>query len=141
MIYKPDHFIIQELVSEKTYLKYGPEKSWWFTQVNMLRFIDMVKKRYSPKRAVYINTWLFGGDRNWSGNRTPDSDWYSPMSQHTFNNAYDMIFQSITAEEIRVDLKENWGKLCCQDFPITVEKEVSWVHCDGRQQDLMFNEF
>lgn len=77
---------------------------------------------------VTINNWATGGDRNWSGIRTPGSPFYSATSQHSWGRASDKIFVQATPEEVRDYIKENWKKL-----GITcIEENVGWVHSDVR---------
>lgn len=78
---------------------------------------------------VTINNWVHGGDRQWSGLRTRESDYYSYLSQHTFGRASDKIFRDVTADEVRNHLKKHYKK-----YGITcIEADVSWVHSDVRQ--------
>jgi len=86
---------------------------------------------------VTINNWVDGGDRNWSGIRTPDSPFYSATSQHSWGRASDKIFSNATPEEVRDYIKLNWKKL-----GITcIEENVGWVHSDVRyimkQEELL----
>lgn len=77
---------------------------------------------------VTINNWAAGGDRNWSGIRTPDSPFYSRTSQHSWGRASDKLFSNATPEEVRAYIKIHWKKL-----GITcVEENVTWVHSDVR---------
>jgi len=78
--------------------------------------------------AVTINNWLTGGDRNWSGIRTPDSSLFSFTSQHAHGRASDKLFANATAQEVREYIRKNWmvmGITCIEDH-------VSWVHSDVR---------
>jgi hypothetical protein len=77
---------------------------------------------------VTINNWWDGGERNWSGIRTPDSPYYSPTSQHTSGRASDKLFSRISAYEVREFIKAmhfSLGITCIED-------NVSWVHSDVR---------
>ena len=77
---------------------------------------------------VTINNWATGGDRNWSGIRTPDSPFYSPTSQHSWGRASDKVFSHATPEEVRSYIKIHWKKLGIK----CIEENVSWVHSDVR---------
>lgn len=78
--------------------------------------------------AVTINNWMTGGERNWSGLRTPDSPYYSANSQHSFGRASDKLFHNATAEDVRKYIKITYTTL-----GITcIEEDVSWVHSDCR---------
>lgn len=86
---------------------------------------QMLRNQFGP---VTINNWWHGGDRNWSGIRTPDSPYYSPTSQHSWARASDKIFTDATAEEVREYIRgmyEELGITCIED-------NVSWVHSDVR---------
>lgn len=78
--------------------------------------------------AVTINNWYNGGDRQWSGLRTPDSPYYSVNSMHSYYKASDKIFERGTPEE--------WIEQAIQSsipFGITgVEEGVTWLHTDTR---------
>ncbi len=78
--------------------------------------------------SVTINNWFVGGERNWSGIRTPDSPYYSETSQHSWGRASDKLFKNVTAQEVREYIKgmyEELGITC-------IEENVSWVHSDVR---------
>jgi hypothetical protein len=75
-----------------------------------------------------INDWATGGERNWAGIRTPNSPFYSQMSQHSWGRASDKLYKNATAEEVRDYIKTHWKELgiAC------IEEGVSWVHSDVR---------
>jgi hypothetical protein len=78
--------------------------------------------------SVTINNWWNGGNRNWSGIRTPDSSYYSQTSQHSWGRGSDKIFTNATAQEVREYIKgmyEELGITC-------IEENVTWVHSDVR---------
>jgi len=92
------------------------------------RLIESDQKLRDKFGPVTINSWWHGGDRNWSGIRTPDSSYYSPTSQHPFGRASDKIFRDVPAEEVRKYIKTDWAQL-----GITcIEENVTWVHSDVR---------
>ena len=96
---KSKHFKIQELVPEHIYKARG-EKSWELLDEKLLKIIDTLKEQF-PKGSITINNWLWGGNRNWSGLRTPDSPDYSETSQHTFGRAADMKFSNYDEADVR----------------------------------------
>ena len=77
---------------------------------------------------VTINNWWNGGERQWSGIRTPESPDYSATSQHTFGRASDKIFSNVAAETVRQYIREHYLEL----YITCVEAGVSWVHSDVR---------
>ena len=120
------HFDIFELVPESIYKSRG-QKAWELLDDRLLVTIDALRGHFG---STTINDYKFGGRRQWSGLRTPDSPWYSPTSQHSFGRAVDLIFKDITAEEARKEIIRQREKLFSH---ITgMELNVSWVHIDIR---------
>jgi len=128
-IYKCEHFAIHELVPRKVYEDRG-EKAWQLLDLRLLVTLDRLRKRYG---SITINNWYWGGDREWSGLRTPDSPYYSAYSQHTFGRAADCLF-TIPSENIRQDILADPTH---RDFELigSLELGVSWLHFDVRNCD------
>ena len=126
------HFKIHELVPKKMYQKYG-EKSWRYVDVRLIETIDKLKEKFDDG-TITINNYFWGGSREWSGIRTPDSPNYSYGSQHSFANAFDMVFSKYTADEVRSYIIEN-----PDEFPHIkgLELGTSWVHLDIRNEDSL----
>ena len=124
-MYQCRHFAIHELVPPNVYRERG-EKAWELMAVSQLLTIDALRDEYGP---MTINDYIFGGVRQWSGLRTPDSPFYSPYSQHTFGRATDSIFHDISAEEVREDILNNPNKF---PYIMSVELGTDWLHCDSR---------
>lgn len=124
-MYQCRHFAIHELVPPKVYADRA-NKAWELLDSNLLITIDALRDEYG---RMTVNNYIFGGDREWSGLRTPESPYYSPYSQHTFGRAADSIFEDITAEEVREDIFNHPEK-----FPLimSIELDVNWLHCDVR---------
>ena len=120
------HFDIFELVPEEIFKGRG-QKAWELLDDRLLITIDALRGHLG---AAIINDYQFGGRRQWSGLRTPDSPWYSPTSQHSFGRAVDIIFKDIAAEEARKEIIRQREKM----FPYitAMELNVSWVHIDVR---------
>lgn len=128
-MYKCQHFKIHELVPKHVYHQRG-EKAWELMDESILITIDRLRDKYG---SMTINNYYWGGDRNWSGLRTPDSPYYSAYSQHTFGRAVDIIFNSdITASEVREDLIRNYNNDSVFEFINSVELDTSWLHIDCR---------
>lgn len=123
--YKCKHFKIHELVPPQVYKDRG-EKAWELMDLRLLISIDKLRDEYGQ---ATINNYEFGGNREWSGLRTPASPYYSPYSQHTFGRAADIIFKDHSAEDIRKDIA-----LFPEDYPLIncIEEDVSWLHVDVR---------
>lgn len=145
-MYKCKHFKIYELVDKKTFETTPEWKLWVAFDDRLLKLIDFLREEFGV--SITINSWKWGGDRQWSGLRTSASKWYSPWSQHSFGRAVDMRFKGITAPEIRKQLKEMMvqGKLDHITTSITCEENkggvpISWVHLDVRSAPKGYNGF
>lgn len=138
-MYTPKHFAAHEYVPEETYKRFG-EQSFMFIDDRLLRFDDFLREQFG---TITINNWYWNGDRMWSGLRTPNSPYYSTYSQHSFGKASDKIFRDVTAEEVRIWLKQNvdiWQQKTGIKS-ITLERGVSWVHLDVRNNQEGYNSF
>jgi len=130
IMYKPDHFIIQEYISpglfEELALKGRLSSAWELFDERLLRLDDQLRNRFGP---ITINNWHIGGNRHWSGLRTPDSPYYSKTSQHSFGRASDKKFADVEEEYVQEYILANPN-----EFPLlnSLELGVSWVHSDVR---------
>ena len=135
-MYKCKFFNVKELVDKNTYEARG-EKAWQLFDDRVLRLADFLREKFGP---MVCNTWHTGGGTQWRGIRFPDSNVYSPYSQHSFGRGLDLLPTQHSAEYIRTWLKANWEELGL-GFPITIEEDVSWLHVDVRQADYPVNTF
>jgi len=124
------YFKVHELVPKKMYEKYG-EKAWRYVDIRLIETIDKLKDHFNLG-TMTINNYYWGGSREWSGIRTPDSPNYSYGSQHSFANAFDIVFSHYSAEEVRNYIINN-----PHEFPHIrgLELETLWVHLDVRNED------
>jgi len=124
-MYKCKHFKIQELVPQHVYEARG-DKAWELLDKNALITLDLIRDAFG---ATTVNNWHIGGERNWSGLRTSDSPYYSPYSQHSFGRAFDCIFSSKTAQQVRQAILNNRD-----EFPLltAMELDTNWLHFDCR---------
>jgi len=127
---KSKYFKVHELVPKKMYEKYG-EKSWRYVDVRLIETIDRLKEHFNLG-TMTINNYFWNGDREWSGIRTPDSPNYSYGSQHSFANAFDIVFSHYTAEEVRNYILDNLHEF---EYIKGMELAVSWLHIDVRNED------
>lgn len=129
-MYQCKRFEIYELIPKELYDMLGQNSwlAWGMFDENLLRGIDWLADRYSPKDPVTINNWYWGGAFNQSGLRTAGSKYYSPTSQHSIGKAGDLKFKTITAEEIREDLRQ----LKYVPLITRVELDVDWLHVDTK---------
>jgi len=126
------YFKIHELVPRKMYEKYG-EAAWRYVDPRLIETIDLLKEHFNLG-TMTINNYYWGGNREWSGIRTPESTNYSYGSQHSFANAFDMVFSDYTAEEVRNYIINNPNIFI---YIKGLELGVSWVHLDVRNEDKL----
>lgn len=129
---KSKYFKIHELVPEHIYKKYG-EKAWKFIDPRLIKMIDLLKEKFN-KGTMTINNYYWGGNRNWSGLRTPKSKWYNETSQHSFGRAVDIIFSDYNVNEVRQYIIDNINLY--KDIK-GIELDVSWLHIDVRNEDKL----
>ena len=127
---KSKYFKVHELVPKKMYEKYG-EKAWRYVDARLIETIDKLKEHFNLG-TMTINNYFWNGDREWSGIRTPDSPNYSYGSQHSFANAFDIVFSHYSAEEVRNYIIDNPHEF---QYIKGMELEVSWLHIDVRNED------
>ena len=122
-MYVCKHFNVKELVPEHVYEDRG-EKAWTLFDDRALRTLDAIRDKFG---VTVVNNWHTGGDRQWSGFRSPESPVGSPYSQHRLGAAFDCIFAHTDAESVRAYILAH-----PEEFPYIrgLEKGVSWVHFD-----------
>ncbi len=121
------HFAIHELVPQQVYEERG-EKAWELLDDRLLVTLDALRERFGP---MTVNNYFWGGDREWSGLRTPESPYYSPYSQHTFGRAADCLFKDIKADQVRQYILARPSDPNYR-YVNSVEMDVSWLHFDVR---------
>lgn len=124
-MYKPHYFVVQEYVPPYIFKRYG-QTAWEFLDDRLLRMDDALRDKFGP---MTINNWHTGGDREWSGLRTPSSPYYSETSQHSYGRASDKIFHATNAEAVRQYILAH-----PDEFPLLMSLELatSWLHSDTR---------
>ena len=126
---KAKHFKIHELIPPLTYTRFGNTKGWMLLDPKLIMLIDAMRERYG---SATCNNYKYGGNRNWSGLRTSDSPYYSAYSQHSFGRAADLLFNGMTAEEVRQDIIAKPDDFLEISPSISMETGVSWCHVDVR---------
>ena len=144
MMYRPRHFIIQELVCPHVHAKFG-NVAWQFFDDKLLITLDMLRDQLGP---VYVNNWDMGGKFSQRGFRCTrcalvkkavqeDRVYVSP---HMTGQGVDLDVKGMTAAKVRLWIVSNPIKM---PFPIRLEKSVTWVHIDvrdaGQGQVYLFN--
>lgn len=142
-VFKPEHFRLEELLPEAFFNDHHPkygEILWGMFDPRALQTLDALRKRFGP---MIVNSWLWGGPREFSGYRPPDCREGATLSQHRFGRAFDVIFQDVAPAEVRKELfdADRAGRLheaphfrqiaCVEDFP-----GMSWFHFDTRNHNV-----
>lgn len=124
-MYRCEYFLIRELVAPGMFEKMG-ERCWELFDERALISLDAIRHRFGP---TIVNNWHSGGDRKWSGFRTPDSPYYSPTSQHSFGRAFDCIFLDTKPWNVIDTIMKNPDDF---EFITAVENVEGWLHFDVR---------
>ena len=122
-------FRIQEVVPEHIYNLRG-EKAWELIDDRLIQTMDTLKTIF-PEGSMTINNWLWGGNRNWSGLRTPDSPDYSETSQHSSGRAFDCVFSDYDEATVRKFIIDN-PQMFIHVTGIEDFDGMTWVHVDVR---------
>ena len=129
-----DYFVIQELVDEDVYNKYG-ELAWKFIDEKLLECLLVVRTELN--RPISINNWFYGGNYTQRGLRHNMSPLVASkeriyLSAHMFGKAVDFDVGGMTAIEVREWILRNPSK-----FPHKMRlernlngKPINWVHMD-----------
>lgn len=126
-MYVCKYFAIHELVPQQVFEEKN-ELAWELLDERLLITLDALRERFGP---ITVNNYFWGGDREWSGLRTPESPYYNPYSQHTFGRAADCLFKDIEPEKVRQFILARPFDPNYQ-FVNGVELNVSWLHFDVR---------
>lgn len=127
MNYASRYFKIEELVPSIVFKRFG-HRSWMFLNPIALQMLDTIREFYD--RPVTVNNWLWGGNLENRGFRTPKSDVGASFSQHKLGNAFDLNVENISSEEVRNDILKNQNNIFVDIN--CLESDVSWVHFDVR---------
>jgi hypothetical protein len=131
MFYKSEFFKPYELVDKPTYDRW-PENIWFLFRQDALISLDSIKAHFG--KTIIVNSWYWGGAFSQRGLRMPTCLDYSPYSQHSLGNAFDLDVKGISANEVRAEILAN------KDSPefelITcLEININWVHFDCRNYE------
>lgn len=123
---KSRFFKIEELVQPDTLELLGEDFCWDQFDHRLIENIDWLKSHFKNV-PIYINNWLWGGNRKYSGHRSVSCKIGALNSKHRNWEAVDMVFSGFSADEIRLFLADHKEEL---PHPIRLEAGVSWVHMD-----------
>ncbi len=123
----PKQFVVQELVPPEMFKRFI-DLSIRYVDPRLLVVLGEIREWLD--RPMTINNWHTGGNREWSGIRTPDSPYYSKYSGHSWGMAFDavgdwdagMVRKAITSGQLKLS------------YPVRLESGVSWLHVDVMAQ-------
>lgn len=135
LIYRPKHFVIQELVPPEIYATRG-EAAWELMDASLMKVLDALREKFGP---VIVNTWhsakmvkAYGlyeesGLREW-GTKTGGK-----FSQHKFGRSCDCKFRDVKILDVANYLIDHHAA----EFPAltTIEDPEytrTWLHIDTR---------
>jgi hypothetical protein len=129
-MYKPEHFSVKELVSEKTYKQHS-EASINMLDERALKTLDALRKRFG---SCTINNWAWGGNFKHSGLReiefySSNEKFLKSRSQHKYGRAFDCKFKNHEAHEVRKYILEHQSEF---PFITFLEVDIGWFHFDVR---------
>lgn len=135
-----DLFIEQEFVDKKTY-EYYKSKGWDVWRLFDPRLLYSVDKmRFKLDVPFTINNWAFGGNREWSGFRTPRSKYYSQYSMHN-GRAVDIVllhggpsYDEIRKMMIDDPFDDAWKYITALEMT-SGGVTIGWLHMDVRNHN------
>lgn len=141
-MYRPKHFILQELVCPEVFQKYG-DTAWEFFDEKLLITIDFLRDQLGP---VYINGWDSGKEFTQRGFRCIQCQLVKDaikrkelyVSPHMTGQAIDCDIQGMTAGQVRVWIIENQYIL---PYAVRIENDVPWLHIDTRDTGIKVYRF
>lgn len=125
-MYKPKHFIVQELVPKEIYDRYK-EDSLIFIDNRILITLDYIRDYFNV--AVLVNNWHQGGLLDERCFRLWSTSTGARLSQHKLGKAVDYDVVGLTAEEVRQEILANQDSTFFK-YITRMELGTSWNHND-----------
>ncbi|AQS36611.1 hypothetical protein Sps_01445 [Shewanella psychrophila] len=124
------YFTVKELVPEAIYLRRGEAAIELIDRRIVISAEDLRRNLIGIgyDHPITINNWCWGGNRQYSGFRPPESPDYSETSQHTRGCALDGVSQ-IPIKVIHKHILENPDLYPHIRF---IEIDIGWLHIDCR---------
>ena len=126
--YKCTNFKPEELVDKQTFDRFKGDV-WFLFNQRALIALDGIRNYFHS--SVIVNNWHSGGNLQYRGFRTKESQNWSQYSQHSLGNAFDLDVIGMTADEVREAIIKNKDDVYF--YLITcLEMGINWVHFDCR---------
>ena len=137
MIYKPTHFILEELVCPHVFKKFG-DIAWQFFDERLLMTLDIIREKLN--KPIFVNNWDQDGKFDERGFRCIQCSLVKKaikekrlyVSPHMTGQGMDFDVEGMVASEVRLWLVKNEKIL---PWPIRLEGNVDWVHLDIRDAE------
>jgi hypothetical protein len=136
-----DRFKLQEYVPKSVYDKHG-EGAVRFISTALIEadhalLVDL-EKHFNRPISCSINTWAFGGNRNYSGLRVEGEPYYKKHSLHSMGSASDKIFkfkdndEVLATREVYAFIRQNEAKYYAMGIRRMedIKDARTWVHWD-----------
>lgn len=135
------YFKVQELVCPHTFSRLGDD-SWMIFDTSFLHTLLVIRKDILQVPLI-ANDYVFGGRNTQRGNRCNMCEIVKEkttayLSAHVLAKAIDVVSSRMTAEEMRVKIKEKKELL---PYNIRIEKSVTWLHFDLYDMNVKIFEF
>lgn len=134
-VYVPKYFKAYEFFPKDFHAeavsKYSEMLLWFLLDWRLSWTADRLREKFG---SIIINDWHSGGQNQYRGYRPLVCNVGASLSQHKFYRAADLIFKSLSADDVRKTiLADPWH----EDFQhITcLEIDISWLHMDFRFWD------
>lgn len=129
-----DYFNISELVCQHVFRKFG-EGAWQFFDNRLLETLLVIRQNIG--KPITVNNWHKGGSFTQRGLRCNVCSLVSRntriekayMSAHIQGTGIDFDVKDMSAEQVRCWIEKHKSLL---PYPIRLEKDVTWVHLDMR---------
>lgn len=129
-MYKCEYFKIEELVPKILYENTDdPNLLWLLFDKKALIVLDSFRRDYG---TCLVNTWSWGGDRQYAGFRPFGTNIGATLSQHKFGRGFDPLFENYTSDGVRQVIIEHHGDGGWWDMISAIELDVDWLHFDTR---------
>jgi len=128
VIYRPQHFDLQELVSPEIFEARG-QRAWELLDTYLLVTLDQLREWFGP---LTINDWQWGGKFKYSGLRPFTGGVGAEYSQHRFGRAADPKPKNVTPQEMHAAVLANPERVPHLRAMEAINATPSWVHVDVR---------
>jgi len=125
------NFYLDEFIPKEIYERFA-NHSKWFIDPRLVSLAQFVRDYFD--KSVTINNWIFGGSRNYSGFRPPNTTIGAVYSQHRFGRAIDPIIKGISPDEVRATIRKDKDLFFQAGLRCVEENTPSWTHLDIRNE-------